>query len=66
MLLGTAATAAQPVAAALKKPKSAAVVVVLGGLLFIFGSRTVAAMLGAGESASADDLAAFLGSAGSE
>ena len=62
VLLGTAATAARPVAAALKRsPASAAGVVVAALVLGIFVTKTVGAMLGV-DDGSPDDLTAFLNS----
>ena len=62
VLLGTAATAARPVEAALKRsPASAAGVVVAALVLGIFVTKTVGAMLGV-DDGSPDDLTAFLNS----
>jgi hypothetical protein len=62
VLLGTAATAARPVVAALRRsPASAAGVVVVALVLGIFVTKTVGAMLGV-DDGSPDDLSAFLNS----
>lgn len=62
VLLGTAATAARPVVAALKRsPASAAGVIVFALVLGIFVTKTVGAMLGVDDGAP-DDLSAFLDS----
>lgn len=62
VLLGTAATAARPVVAALKRsPASAAGVVAVALVLGIFVTKTVGAMLGVDDGAP-DDLSAFLNS----
>jgi hypothetical protein len=62
VLLGTAATAAKPVVAALKRsPASAAGVIVTAGLVLWGVSTTVSLMLGVGDGGSGpDDLGAFL------
>ena len=62
VLLGTAATAAKPVIAALKKsPASAAGVLATAGLVLWGVSTTVGLMLGVGADGSGpDDLGAFL------
>ena len=62
VLLGTAATAARPVVAALRRsPASAAGVVVAALVVGIFVTKTVGAMLGVDDGAP-DDLSAFLNS----